>query len=125
MSAIPEALENLAEQCEFDARRRAEELRKLTQEISRDSIRAHVKVFKALSDPTRLTIMCLLLRREMCVCELMVALDAGQSAVSRHLRILRDAGLIIDRREGKWVFYRVQEEKARENIDLLNRLVER
>lgn len=64
-----------------------------------------VKVFKALSDETRIRLLKLLFERELCVCELMQALDMTQSRVSRNLGILREAGLVKDRRDGLWVFY--------------------
>jgi len=69
-----------------------------------------VKIFKALSDPTRLRIMLLLRQRELCVCELMYILGMEQSRVSHHMRVLRDAGLVEDVREGRWIIYRVPEE---------------
>jgi ubiquinone/menaquinone biosynthesis C-methylase UbiE/DNA-binding transcriptional ArsR family regulator len=64
------------------------------------------KVFKTFHDPTRLRILALLEREEMVVQELMLILDMAQSTVSRHLGILRDAGLLQDRREGTYVYYR-------------------
>lgn len=64
------------------------------------------RAFKTLADPTRLRLLALLEREELAVQELMQALDAAQSTVSRHLGILRDAGLLADRREGTWVYYR-------------------
>ena len=66
-----------------------------------------VRIFKTLSDPTRLRIMMLLLQRELCVCELMFILKQEQSRVSHNLRILRDSGLVEDVREGKWIIYRI------------------
>jgi ArsR family transcriptional regulator len=66
-----------------------------------------VKIFKALADPTRLRIMLLLGRRELCVCEIMYVLDMEQSRVSHHMRVLRDAGIAEDVREGRWIVYRV------------------
>ena len=69
-----------------------------------------VKIFKALSDPTRLRIMILLRRRELCVCELMFILEMEQSRISRHMRVLREAGIAEDVREGRWIIYRVPEE---------------
>ena len=66
-----------------------------------------VRLFKALGDPTRLRIVKLLERGERCVCQLTAALGMGQSRISRHLAILKDAGLIEDRRAGKWVHYRL------------------
>lgn len=64
------------------------------------------KVFKTLSDPTRVRILALLEREELAVQELMDVLAMAQSRVSRHLGILRAAGLLRDRREGTYVFYR-------------------
>jgi len=61
--------------------------------------------FHALSDTTRLEVLELLRGGERCVCELMDALDAAQSRLSFHLKVLKDAGLVTDRREGRWVYY--------------------
>jgi ArsR family transcriptional regulator len=66
-----------------------------------------VKLFKALGDPTRLRIVKLLERGELCVCQLTAALGMGQSRISRHLSVLKESGLIEDRRAGKWVHYRL------------------
>ncbi len=63
--------------------------------------------FKALSDPRRLRILDRLRGGERCVCELMDVLDAGQSLLSFHLRVLKEAGLVTDRREGRWTHYAV------------------
>lgn len=68
-----------------------------------------VKIFKALADPTRLRIMLLLLRKELCVCELTFILGMEQSRVSHHMRVLRDAGIAEDVRDGRWIIYRVPE----------------
>jgi ArsR family transcriptional regulator len=64
------------------------------------------KIFKTLSDPTRVRILTLLAREELAVQELMAVLGMAQSRVSRHLAILREAGLLLDRRDGTFVFYR-------------------
>lgn len=63
------------------------------------------KIFRALSDETRLRVLRLLEERELCVCELMQVLDMTQPRISRHLGVLKNAGLVNDRREGKWVYY--------------------
>ena len=61
----------------------------------------------AISDPTRRAALALIWNdREHCVCELMTRLGATQSRMSRHLKVLRDAGLILDRRDAQWVRYR-------------------
>lgn len=68
-------------------------------------------VFQALGDPTRLRIVALLAAEgELCVCELTHALDLSQPMISRHLGNLRDAGLVSDRRTGKWIYYRLHPE---------------
>lgn len=61
--------------------------------------------FQALSDEKRLRILDILRDGEHCVCDLTEALDVGQSLLSFHLRTLKDAGLVSDRREGRWVHY--------------------
>jgi len=71
--------------------------------------------FHALSDETRLGIVELLSHGERCVCELQSVLDAAQSRLSFHLRTLKDAGLVTDRREGRWVYYAL-------NRDALDRI---
>jgi ArsR family transcriptional regulator len=63
--------------------------------------------FHALSDETRLRIIDLLRGGERCVCELQDALDAGQSRLSFHLKVLKDAKLLTDRREGRWAYYKL------------------
>ena len=65
------------------------------------------RTFKALSDETRLRIMALLSKGELCVCDLMEILALPQSTVSRHLATLRHVQLVEDRRQGVWMFYRL------------------
>jgi len=72
-----------------------------------DKLRHRSTVFKALGDETRLRIIALLQIRELCVCEIMVALGLTQPTTSHHLMILKNAGVVDDRKEGKWVFYRL------------------
>lgn len=78
------------------------------------------RFFKALADSTRLKILKLLKVKELCVCEIMVALDLTQPTASHHLGILERAGLVKDRKEGKWVFYRIADPKLIENMHKLN-----
>jgi ArsR family transcriptional regulator len=61
--------------------------------------------FRALADENRLQILDLLRGGERCVCELTEALDVGQSLLSHHLRVLKEAGLVTDRRDGRWAYY--------------------
>jgi ArsR family transcriptional regulator, arsenate/arsenite/antimonite-responsive transcriptional repressor len=65
-------------------------------------------LFKALADETRTRISLLIGREgELCVCELTCALDASQPKISRHLALLRSSGLLADRRQGQWIYYRL------------------
>jgi ArsR family transcriptional regulator len=65
------------------------------------------KIFKALADETRLRILALLIEGELCVCEIMAALEMPQSTISRHLAYLRNSGWVQDRRQGVWMYYRL------------------
>lgn len=70
------------------------------------------KIFKALADETRLRILALLLDGELCVCEIMAALDLPQSTVSRHLAYLRNTGWVKDSRRGVWMYYKFNREES-------------
>jgi ArsR family transcriptional regulator len=67
-------------------------------------------LFHALSDETRLEVLDMLRSGECCVCELQDALDAAQSRLSFHLKVLKEAGLVIDRKDGRWVHYTLNPE---------------
>ncbi len=71
-----------------------------------------VRIFKALGHETRLRIMTLLAARPLCVCQLEAALELSQVAVSRHLTVLRAAGLVESKRDGLWVHYRLAPAKT-------------
>ena len=68
-----------------------------------------VALFKALSDETRLKIIKLLEEGELCVCDIVAALDMQQSKVSFHLGVLKEAGFIQDRKQGRWTHYRIHD----------------
>ena len=71
-------------------------------------MRTAAEIYKAMADETRLTILFLILRYgEMCVCDVEGVLGVSQSKASRHLRYLRNAGLLTDRRDGIWVYYTI------------------
>ena len=65
------------------------------------------RLFKALSDPDRIRIVALLTHGELCVCHVEQALQDSQPSVSRHLAMLRAAGVVESRREGNWVYYKL------------------
>lgn len=66
-----------------------------------------VKIFKALSDSNRIRIIKILEIRSLCVCEITEVLHLATSTVSQHLSLLKDAGIIVDEKDGKWVNYSV------------------
>src|SRR5438270_10168609 len=80
------------------------------------------ELFHALSDETRVEILQLLSAGERCVCELTDALDAAQSRLSFHIKVLKDAGLLTDRREGRWMYYTVNPAALAEMAELIAEL---
>jgi ArsR family transcriptional regulator len=104
-----------------DASKYADDLKKLADTImSVESAERKSKVFKALADEIRLRMLSLLATREMCVCEVMVALDLTQPTASHHLGILENVGLIKHRKRGKWVFYSLSDLSLSKNMLELN-----
>lgn len=72
------------------------------------AIQAPTDLFKCLADETRVRMVLLIEReQELCVCELTCAMGESQPKVSRHLALLRNNGLLADRRQGQWVYYRL------------------
>lgn len=80
------------------------------------------RLFHALSDETRLGIVAMLGDGERCVCELQDALGAAQSRLSFHLKVLKEAGLVTDRKEGRWSYYALVPEAFGEAHDVMRRL---
>ena len=81
-----------------------------------------VRLFHALSDGTRLSILQRLRFGERCVCDMTDALDAAQSRLSFHLKVLKEAGLVTDRREGRWMYYTLNPETLGEVAELIDGL---
>ena len=76
------------------------------------------RTFKAMGDPTRLKILWALQESEMCVCDLAALLDVTESAVSHQLRLLRHLDLVMNRREGTVLYYRIRDAHVQRLIDL-------
>lgn len=109
-----------------DVSKYAFELKQLAEEVIDASlVDRQSRLFKALGDETRLRILGLLSVREMCVCEVMVALDLTQPTASHHLNLLENAGLVKDRKEGRWVFYSIANPKLIKEIQRLGLLWKR
>lgn len=95
----------------------AAELRQLANKVvDVNFIDKQSRLLKALANETRLKILKLLSTKEMCVCEMTVALDLTQPTASHHLNILENIGLIRDRKEGKWVFYNIAKPEAMQRL---------
>jgi ArsR family transcriptional regulator len=83
------------------------------------------RLFHAFSDETRLAVLALLGDGERCVCDLQVDLGAAQSRLSFHLKVLKEAGLVTDRKEGRWSYYTLVPEAFGEAHDVVRALAAR
>jgi ArsR family transcriptional regulator, arsenate/arsenite/antimonite-responsive transcriptional repressor len=79
-----------------------------------------IRLFHALSDGTRLSILRRLRLGERCVCDLTDVLDAAQSRLSFHLKVLKEAGFVTDRREGRWMYYTLNTDTLAEVGELID-----
>ncbi|PSP43899.1 transcriptional regulator [Halobacteriales archaeon QH_6_64_20] len=82
------------------------------------TVETQYPVFRALANEDRLRLLDALRNGERCGCELMVLLDAPQSTVATHLRTLREAGLVKNRKKGKWNYYRIADGAVMDVLDL-------
>jgi ArsR family transcriptional regulator len=82
-------------------------------------IQEKTKLFKSLSDPSRLRILKMLQTKSLCVCEITAILDLATSTVSKHLSILKDSGFIIEEKDGKWVNYMINPRPSDSRISAL------
>src|SRR5215207_9664804 len=89
---------------------------------SNPEIERSVRLFHALSDRTRLSILQRLRFGERCVCDLTGALDAAQSRLSFHLKVLKDSGLVTDRRDGRWMYYTLNPDALAEIAEVVESL---
>jgi DNA-binding transcriptional ArsR family regulator len=97
-----------------------ENLEKILSEMpEEDEIQKNADMIKALGDPTRLKIVYLLKHDELCVCDIMKALNKPQPTVSHHLNLLKNAGLLKWRKEGVWIHYKLLNPKLPENLKKL------
>lgn len=95
-----------------------EKVQKLISNIPSDNqIDECYDILKALADPTRLKILYLLKSGELCACEIIESMDKSQSTISHHLNILRKEKIIIGRKEGKWVHYKLKNPNIIDYLD--------
>ncbi|HNX39661.1 MAG TPA: metalloregulator ArsR/SmtB family transcription factor [Methanothrix sp.] len=122
MSCVPEEAVNRMARLIGDADKaecKVEKLRSITSKLDENDIEMEAEIFKAMSDPCRLKILSLLREGELCVCEIMIAVDRPQSSTSHHLSILKEAGLIKERKDGRWSRYRLSEGAVIEMLNLI------
>lgn len=81
-----------------------------------------IDIFKALSEESRLRILSVLLTRQMCVCEIEESLDLTQSNASRHLKVLKECGILDSEKKAQWAYYSISENFKNEHSDLWNYL---
>jgi len=91
---------------------RISQLKRRAKQADDMTLRRLEAIFSGLADNTRLRILQLLTKEELCGCEVMAALGLTQPTASHHLGILERSGLVLSRREGKWVFYRIADAKV-------------
>lgn len=91
---------------------RASQLKKRALELDDFALGRLERFFSGFADRTRLSILKLIVEEELCECEVMAALELTQPTASHHLGILERSGLVVSRREGKWVFYRLANAKV-------------
>ncbi len=124
MERVNQRLQRLIESdiCQAeDAEEYRKELIQLTREVaSVETVKKQSRFFKALSDQKRLQILKLLRVKEMCVCELMIALNMTQPNLSHHLRILENEGIINRTKKGKWVYCSLVNREIIENMRRIN-----
>jgi ArsR family transcriptional regulator len=99
-------------------------LRTIIGKLDEKEIEIEAEIFRAMADPCRLKILSLLREGELCVCEIMVGVDRPQSSTSHHLSILKDAGLIKERKDGRWSRYRLSEGAVIEMLNLVKLMIE-
>jgi ArsR family transcriptional regulator len=91
--------------CNPDIENKKELNKALPENVDEDALYETASILKALSDPTRIQILCSLRNNDLCVCEMMSLLEKPQSTLSHHLIILKNAGLIKPRKKGVWNYY--------------------
>ena len=103
---------------------RVSQLKRRAKQADDLTLRLLEALFSGLADNTRLRILQLLAKEELCACEVMAALDLTQPTASHHLGILERSGLVVSRREGKWVFYRLADSKVEVLLTKGSQLIE-
>jgi ArsR family transcriptional regulator len=127
MSCVPEEAVNRMTRLIGDADKaecKVNKIRSITNKIDDKEIEVEAEILQAMADPCRIKILTLLREGELCVCEIMIGLDRPQSSTSHHLSILKDAGLIKERKDGRWSRYRLSEGAVIEMLNMAKLMTE-
>ncbi|MCY9590141.1 ArsR family transcriptional regulator [Paenibacillus chitinolyticus] len=87
-----------------------------------EQLQSLADTFKLMGDKTRLTILALLRERELCVCDLVDVTGMSQPSISQHLRKMKDAGLVSERRKGQWIYYSLAADHKDLTLELLRQV---
>ena len=79
----------------------------MLEQLKKINSEQFVGIMESLSDPIRINILELMMNGEICVCDIVKVTGLSQSKISYHIKILKDSGLITDRQEGRWVYYKL------------------
>jgi DNA-binding transcriptional ArsR family regulator len=82
------------------------------KDMNNNNMKITLQITKALADLQRVRILMLLRKRELCVCQIIAVLELAQSTISKHLSILSSAGLVENRKDGRWAYYRLPDDSA-------------
>lgn len=84
---------------------------------SDETLEDHAAILKSIADPTRLKIIYLLKNGELCVCQILEAINKSQSTISHHLNKMKKEGVLSARKQGKWIYYKLANENITDNLE--------
>ena len=95
----------------------------MLEQLKKINSEQFVRVMESLSDPIRINILELMMNGEICVCDIVKVTGLSQSKISYHIKILKDSGLICDRQEGRWVYYKLDLEVLSDIQNWMGKLI--
>jgi len=96
----------------------------LLEQLKKINSEQFVGIMESLSDPIRINILELMMNGEICVCDIVKVTGLSQSKISYHIKILKDSGLVSDRQEGRWVYYKLDLEVLSDIQNWMSNLIQ-
>ena len=96
----------------------------MLEQLKKINSEQFVGIMESLSDPIRINILELMMNGEICVCDIVKVTGLSQSKISYHIKILKDSGLICDRQEGRWVYYKLDLEILSDIQNWMGKLID-